>query len=164
VYTTKELSRVLSEPTTTANDIVKRALIYVKRTKEAHLKYSSRAMHAFKIPVTRKKPPDTTDKYDTSEYNIHDGIQEEDDKEHTDKHRHKGPTMFVVCQTDIDLAGQVETRQSTSALMIRIMGALVHWRAYTKRIVIQSTAAGEICEGCTNVLRQWKTQLLPLHR
>jgi hypothetical protein len=51
--------------------------------------------------------------------------------------------MFAVCQRDIDLAGQVETRQSTSALMIRIMGALVHWRAYTERIVIQSTAAGE---------------------
>jgi hypothetical protein len=51
--------------------------------------------------------------------------------------------MYVVCQTDIDLAGQVETRQSPSALMIRIMGALVHWRAYTERIVIQSTAAGE---------------------
>ena len=124
VYTTKELSRVLSEPTATANDIVKRALIYVKRSKEAHLRYSSTAMHSFKIPPTRKKPTDTKDNYDTSTYNIHDGIQEEDDKEHTDKHRHKGPTMFVVCQTDIDLAGQVETRQSTSALLIRIMG---HW-------------------------------------
>jgi hypothetical protein len=143
VYTTKELSRVLSEPTATANDIVKRALIYVKRSKEAHLRYSSTAIHSFKIPATRKKPTDTKDNYDTSTYNIHDGIKEEDDKEHTDKHRHKGPTMFVVCQTDIDLAGQVETRQSTSALMIRIMGALVHWRAHTERIVIQSTAAGE---------------------
>ena len=51
--------------------------------------------------------------------------------------------MYVVCQTDIDLAGQTETRQSTSALMIWIMGALVHWRAHTERIVIQSTAAGE---------------------
>jgi hypothetical protein len=39
VYTTKELSRIRSEPTATANDIVKRALIYVKRTKEAHLTY-----------------------------------------------------------------------------------------------------------------------------
>jgi hypothetical protein len=143
VYTTKELSRVLNEPTATTNDIVRKALIYIKRTKEAHLKYSSTAMHVFQIPATRKKPSDTTDKYDTSTYNIQDGIPQEDDKEHTDKHRHKGPNMYVVCQTDIDLAGQVETRQSTSALMIRIMGALVHWRAYTERIVIQSTAAGE---------------------
>jgi hypothetical protein len=51
--------------------------------------------------------------------------------------------MNVVCQTDIDLAGQLETRQSTSSLMIRIQGAVVHWRAHTERIVIQSTAAGE---------------------
>jgi hypothetical protein len=49
VYTTKKLSRVLNEPTTTANDIVRRALIYVKRTKEAHLKFSSKTMHALKI-------------------------------------------------------------------------------------------------------------------
>ena len=89
VYTTKELSRVLNEPTTTANDIVRRALVYIKRTKEAHLKYSSTAMHAFQIPATRKKPTDTKDNYDTSSYNIQDGIPHEDDKEHTDKHRHK---------------------------------------------------------------------------
>jgi hypothetical protein len=58
VYTTKEHSRVQNEPTETANDIVRRALIYIKRTKEAHLKYSSTAMHAFQIPTTRKKPTD----------------------------------------------------------------------------------------------------------
>ncbi len=32
VYTTKELSRVLCEPTQIANDIVKRAISYVTRT------------------------------------------------------------------------------------------------------------------------------------
>jgi hypothetical protein len=100
VYTTKELLRVLNEPTATANDIVRRALVYVIRTKEAPLKYSSKPMHAFKIPMTRKKPTDTTDIYDTSTYNIEDGIPQEDDKQYTDKHIHKGPTMFVVCQTD----------------------------------------------------------------
>ena len=51
--------------------------------------------------------------------------------------------MHVMCLTDIDLAGQTETRQSTSALMLWVQGALVHWRAHTERIVIQSTAAGE---------------------
>jgi hypothetical protein len=76
-------------------------------------------------------------------YNITDGITHEDDKTNIDEYRHKGPTMHVVCQTDIDLAGQLETRQSTSSLMIRIQGAVVHWRAHTERIVIQSTAAGE---------------------
>jgi hypothetical protein len=96
-------------------------------------------MHAFQVPETRKKPTDITDNYDTSQYNINDGIQHEYDKEHTDRHKHKVPTMYVVCQTD----RQIETRQSTTALMIWIMGALVHWRAYTEKIVIQSTAAGE---------------------
>jgi hypothetical protein len=89
VYTTKELSRVLSEPTLTANDIVKRALLYVMRTKAAHLKYSHNAMHAFKIPATRKKPTDVKDNYDTTQYNIDDGIKHEDDKEHTDRHKHR---------------------------------------------------------------------------
>ncbi len=32
VYTTKELSRVLSEPTKTAKEILDRAMIYIKRT------------------------------------------------------------------------------------------------------------------------------------
>jgi hypothetical protein len=100
-------------------------------------------MHAFKIPTTRKKPTNVKDNYETTQYNIDDGIRQEDDKEYTERHKHKGPTMYVVCQTDIDLAGQIETRQSTSALMIWIMGALVHWRVHTGRIVIQSTAAGE---------------------
>ncbi len=61
VYTTKELSRVLNEPTKVANDIVRRALLYVSRTKDAHLYYSHDAMMAFKIPPTRKKPTDIKD-------------------------------------------------------------------------------------------------------
>ena len=100
-------------------------------------------MYAFKIPTTRKKPTYIKNNYETTQYNIDDGIKQKDDKEYTDRHKHKGPTMYVVCQTDIDIAGQIETRQSTSALMIWIMGAQVHWRAHTERIVIQSTAAGE---------------------
>ncbi len=63
--------------------------------------------------------------------------------------------MLVVCQSDIDLAGQVETRQSTnSALMIRVMGALVRWRAYTERIVIQSTVGGEYIALSTETRQQ----------
>ena len=143
VYTTKELSRVLCEPTKVANEIVRRAILYVKRTKDAHLRYSHQAMSAFQLPATRKKPTDVTDNYETSNYNITDGITHEDDKEHIEEHKHAGPTMQIMCKTDIDLAGQTETRQSTSALMIWIQGALVHWRAHTERIVIQSTAAGE---------------------
>jgi hypothetical protein len=143
VYTTKELSRVLNEPTKVANEIVRRALLYVKRTQDAHLRFSHADMMTFKIPATRKKPTDVKDNYETKDYNITDGITQEDDKINLEEYRHKGPTMNVVCQTDIDLAGQLETRQSTSSLMIRIQGAVVHWRAHTERIVIQSTAAGE---------------------
>ena len=61
VYTTKELSRVLNEPTKTANDIVRRALLYITRTKNAHLRYSHDAMVASKLPATRKKPTDVKD-------------------------------------------------------------------------------------------------------
>jgi hypothetical protein len=118
VYTAKELSRVLCEPTQIANDIVKREILYVTRTKNAYLQYSHQAMSEFKLPPTRKKPTDITDNYDTSTYNITDDITHEDDKQPTEEHRHAGPTMNVMCQTDIDLAGQTETRQSTSALMI----------------------------------------------
>ncbi len=60
VYTTKELSRVLNEPTKVANDIVRRALLYITRTKEAHLSFSHAAMMAFKVPATRKKPTQKT--------------------------------------------------------------------------------------------------------
>ncbi len=50
VYTTKELSRVLCEPTKTANEIVRRAILYVQRTQNAYLSYSHKAMSAFKVP------------------------------------------------------------------------------------------------------------------
>jgi hypothetical protein len=40
VYATKELSRVLSEPTKIANDMLERALLYIKRTHDAYLTYS----------------------------------------------------------------------------------------------------------------------------
>jgi hypothetical protein len=99
VYTTKELSHVLCEPTKTANDIVRRALLYVKRTSDAHLKYSHKAMSEFRIPPTRKKPTDINDNYDTTQYNITHGIQHEDDKINTDAaYRHIGPTMHVMCR------------------------------------------------------------------
>ena len=37
----------------------------------------------------------------------------------------------------------MESRQSTSGYVIYLNGALVHYRAATERIIIQSTAAGE---------------------
>jgi hypothetical protein len=61
VYTTKELSRVLSEPTKTANEILDSAMVYIKRTQKAYLEYSHDIMIAFKPPPTRKKPTDVSD-------------------------------------------------------------------------------------------------------
>jgi hypothetical protein len=67
----------------------------------------------------------------------------EDGTPHKDDYQHNGPTMHVHCLTDIDLAGLIETGQSTISLMIWIQGALVHWKATTEKIVIASTVAGE---------------------
>jgi hypothetical protein len=144
VYVTKELSRVLAEPTKIANELVDRAIEYTIKTKEAHLVFSHAKMAGFQPPPTRKKPTDNAkDKYDVSEYNIQDGIKHTDDTEKTQEYIYKGEQLTLTCQTDIDLAGQVETRQSTSSLVIYLNGAIVHYRAATERVIIQSTAAGE---------------------
>jgi hypothetical protein len=142
VYATKELSRVLSEPTKTANDMLDRTLLYVKRTSDAYLSYSSERMHAYTLPPTRKKPSDVSDTYQT-DYNVTDEVVHEDEKALTQTYLHPGPPMHVVVQTDCDLAGQIETRQTTTSLIVLVQGALVHWRASTERIIIPSTAAGE---------------------
>jgi hypothetical protein len=142
VYATKELSRVLSEPTKTANEILERSLIYIKRTKDAYLQYSHDDMLAHTPPPTRKKPTDVTDEYDVS-YNTTDDIIHEDQQDTPQEYINPGPTMDVMVKTDCDLAGQLETRQTTTSLMVWVSGALVHWRAHTERIIIPSTAAGE---------------------
>jgi hypothetical protein len=142
VYATKEISRVLSEPTKIANDLLERALLYVKRTQNAYLSYSSERMHACKLPPTRKKPTDVSDTYNT-DYNVRGEVIQEDEKPVQQPYLHPGPPMHVVVQTDCDLAEQIETRQTTTSLMVMVQGALVHWRASTECIIIPSTAAGE---------------------
>ena len=56
VYTTKELSRALAEPTKTSNETLRRALTYAVRTKHAKLVYDHEEMIKFQPPATRKKP------------------------------------------------------------------------------------------------------------
>jgi hypothetical protein len=68
-------------------------------------------MLAYKLPPTRKEPTDVQDNYETADYNINDSITHEDDKPIHEEYRHNGPNMYVHCQIDIDLAGQIETRQ-----------------------------------------------------
>ncbi len=79
-YTTKELSRVLAEPTETANDILNRTLLYINRTQHAYLAYDHTTMLAYKTPPTRKKSTDIDDTYNV-DYNTTDGITHEDEKE-----------------------------------------------------------------------------------
>jgi hypothetical protein len=101
-------------------------------------------MTGFQPPPTRKKPTDNAkEKYEVNEYNMQDGIKHTDDTEKIQEYIYKGEQLTLTCQTDIDLAGQVETRQSTSSLVIYLNGAIVHYRAATERVIIQSTAAGE---------------------
>ena len=87
-----------------------------------------------------------------SSYNIHDEIKQADDVDVAKEQRYhyKGKQLTLTYETDIDLGGQKETRQSTSGYMLYINGALIHWRGRTEKIIISSTAAGEygmqICE------------------
>jgi hypothetical protein len=144
-FVTKELSRVLDQPTAIANDVSKRTLIYAHKTKDAHLKFSHTSKHMtnYQPPKTRKKPNDTLNQYDTETYNSFDGITLVDDRPPQQDYMHNGEQATLTCLTDIDLAGQPDTRQSTSAYTLFLNGALFHYRAHTEKIIIKSTAAGE---------------------
>ncbi len=100
VFTTKELSRVLTEPTTEANQILARTLQYVEQTKNA---------------------------YETDTYCVTDGITNDDDIpiKHGYHYSH-APPLILTCLTDIDLGGQLPTRQSTSGYLLYLNGQLFH--------------------------------------
>jgi hypothetical protein len=137
VYTTKELSRVLSKPTKIANELVDRAIEYAIKTSHAYLSYSYARMTGYTPPKTRKKPTDQTGKeYEVNEYNVNDGITHKDEQRKEQQYVYNGEQLTLSCQTDIDLAGQIETRQSTSSLTVFFNGAVVHYRAATERIII----------------------------
>ncbi len=117
VYITKELSRVQAEPTKIANELVERAIEYTDKSKHAHLTFMYTRMHGFVPPPTRKKPTDNQkEKYEVDDYNQDDGIEHTDDKEIPQDY--EGEQITATCQIDIDLAGQVESRQSTSGYAI----------------------------------------------
>ncbi len=56
---------------------------------------------------------------------------------------YEGDQLTITAQTDIDLAGQPDTRQSTSSYILSINGIIFHWRAHTEKVIIRTTAAGE---------------------
>jgi hypothetical protein len=142
-YAVKELSRVLQEPTKTAGEILERTLQYVTQTKDAFLEFNHDRMCTYRILPTRQKPLQSPDIYDPNAYIHHDPIPHHDDVKPPQNYTHKGPPIITVCYTNIDLAGQHETRQSTSGYLLYLNGMLVHWHGRTERLIIQSTAAGE---------------------
>ena len=142
-YVVKELSRVLQEPTTIARDLLARTLQYVTQTKDAYLEFNPDNMRDFTILPTRKKPIQNPDIYDTQSYTSHDPILHHDEIENPQPYKYKGHQVTTMCYTDIDLAGQHETRQSTSGYLLYLNGVLVHGHGCTERLIIQSTAAGE---------------------
>jgi hypothetical protein len=144
-YTTKELSRVLQQPTKTANEILKRTLRYAAQTKDAYLLFDHDAMRYYTPPKTWRKPTDTeTTCYETQEYNVEDGIRQPYDDHKVQEYIYTGTgeQVIQICMTDIDLAGQIETRQSASGTMNYLNGILVLRRGRTERLILH-TAAGE---------------------
>jgi hypothetical protein len=126
--------------------ILKRAVRYAAQTKRAHLLFSHDAMQSYTPPKTIRKPTDTDNPaYETMDNNVTDGIPQADDETTAQEYTYKGTGEHVIqtCMTDIDLAGQIETRQSISGTMHYLNGVLVHWRGKTERLIVHTTAAGE---------------------
>jgi hypothetical protein len=143
IYAVKELSRVLQEPTKIAHEILDRTLTYITQTYHAHLIFEHKAMVSYALPPTRKKPNQQVDIYNVDEYNATDTVPHHDDEETRQDYTFKGQQCIVICYTDIDLAGQHETRQSTSGYLLFINGVLIHFHGRTERQIITSTCAGE---------------------
>jgi hypothetical protein len=143
IYTVKELSRVLQQPTALAQEILKRTLLYICRTKHYQLTYDPTAMAHHQPPPVRPRPHTTKDIYATEDCNTPDAFSHLDDKAPTQDYIYPGPPVVITCMTDIDLAGQIESRQSTSGYLLFINGVLVHFHGRTERLVLSVTAAGE---------------------
>ncbi len=79
VFTTKELSRVLTEPTKETNQILARTLQHVEQTKHARLAFKRIHMLNYTPPKTRKKPNDLVNPYEFDAYCLTDGIANDDE-------------------------------------------------------------------------------------
>ncbi len=108
VYTTKELSRVLTEPTAETNKILARALQYIEQTKHARLDFTRDKMLNYQPPKTRKKPTDIINPYVSDEYCSADGIINDDEIPVQKGYEYiKELPLILTCLTDIDLGGQL---------------------------------------------------------
>ncbi len=129
VYTTKELLRVRTEPTAEANKILARALQYIEQTKHARLEFSREKMFKYQPPKTRKKPTDIVNPYIPDDYCSTDGMVNDDEIPTEKGYEYtQAPPLILTCLTDIDLGGQLPTRQSTSGHLLYLNGILFHWQ------------------------------------
>ena len=144
-FATKELSRVADKPTALAESLMSRQLLYLSQTTEARLLYDRTRMETYEPPPTRRKPSDTDeDMYALAQlYDLDDGIPQPDDKTAQQDYVYDGRPMIVTVHTDADLGGIPDTRQSTSGLIARIDGAIVHHKSKTEKLVLTSTTASE---------------------
>jgi hypothetical protein len=114
-----------------------------QNTHKTHLIFDHKLMTSYTIPPTTKKPSQQTDIYSVDEYNMADTVPHHDDIEITQEYIYNEHQCIVVFYTDIDLAGQHETRQSTNGYLLFLNGVLIHIHGRTERQIITSTCAGE---------------------
>ena len=78
-------------------------------------------------PKTRKKPNELVNPYESDAYCLTDGISNDDDIPIKHEYRYSAaPSLILTCLTDIDLGGQLPTRQSTSGYLLYLNGQLFH--------------------------------------
>ena len=123
-YSTKELSRVLDQPTVIAQDtLLPRALQYTAQTSTYCITYHGPTMNAYTPPPTRKKPTDTADPYlEMTKANLEDPIPMPDDEPCSLAYIYNGKALEITVISDVDLGGVQETRQSTTGYMIYLGG------------------------------------------
>jgi hypothetical protein len=103
IFTTKELSRVLTEPTKEANQILARTLQYVEQTKHARLEFKRDTMLHYTPPKTRKKPNNLVNPYETDAYCLTDGIPNDDETPIQQEYTYsEDPPLILTCLTDIE--------------------------------------------------------------
>jgi hypothetical protein len=75
--------------------------------------------------------------------NLDDGVAQPDQQDVQQDYVHDGHQMTLVVESDTDLGGQIQTRQSTSGVIAHLDGHIIHWLAKTERMVFNGTTKAE---------------------
>ena len=144
-YSTKECSRVADNPTLVADQLMDRLLLYLSQTRDAALTSHRTRMHQYVPPQTRRKPGDIDPELyeQMKDYNLDDGVAQPDQQDVQQDYVYDGHQMTLVIESDTDLGGQIETRQSTSGVIAHLDGHIIHWLAKTERMVFNGTTKAE---------------------